>query len=165
MKPLTQKINDRNVGAEVISASKMLTTALSLGAAVSKAKATVNNAHFKVIPIQHRDSRQWWLCSHSGITGYWQKIIIKRHISSSILNVSYQEAVNLLWSFNNVHCRSKHITHYCRNDQMLTSCVLQEASIHNLFRQKRSKSAKFFYLAKFYLSLHTVSLIAPYKGT
>lgn len=38
--------NDRLVGAEVIRASKMLTTALSLGAALSKANSNVNDAHF-----------------------------------------------------------------------------------------------------------------------
>jgi hypothetical protein len=35
-----RKVNDRSVGAEVISVSKILTTALSLGAAVSKVNAT-----------------------------------------------------------------------------------------------------------------------------
>jgi hypothetical protein len=36
----------RLVGSEVIRESWMLTTALSLGAAVSKANSNVNNAHF-----------------------------------------------------------------------------------------------------------------------
>jgi hypothetical protein len=38
-------INDRNIGAEVIRASLMLTTALSLGAAVSEASSDFSNTH------------------------------------------------------------------------------------------------------------------------
>jgi hypothetical protein len=37
--------NDRFVGSKVISASLMLTTALSLGAAVNEASSSVSNAH------------------------------------------------------------------------------------------------------------------------
>ncbi|MFT6585319.1 MAG: hypothetical protein ACJAUY_001622 [Cognaticolwellia sp.] len=43
--------NGCGVGAEVIRASKMLTTALSLGAAVSKPNSNVNNAHKVIIFI------------------------------------------------------------------------------------------------------------------
>ncbi len=42
---LRVELYDRKVGSEVIRASWILTTALSLGAAVSKANATVSNAH------------------------------------------------------------------------------------------------------------------------
>tara|TARA_R110000737_G_scaffold130554_2_gene162569 strand:- start:1804 stop:2067 length:264 start_codon:yes stop_codon:yes gene_type:complete len=59
--------------------------------------------------------------SHSGLTAYWQKVIIKTQMLSSIVNVRYQETASIMWLFNHVRCRSKHTKNFGDNSQVLMS--------------------------------------------